>query len=102
MDVKSDIYVDDRHSQEKVNVNMNILFPKLPCEFLDVDAFDSMGQMVKDENKMFRLYRTDSAQNIIEIYVRQCSIKRTPHSTLNKRVDNWRVRTDARWLDSSW
>jgi hypothetical protein len=35
--------VDEDRQLDKIHVNIDILFPKLPCEFLDVDAYDSMG-----------------------------------------------------------
>ena len=69
MDVSSDIFVDDAHSQDKVDVNLNILFPRLPCEFLDVDAFDAMGSMVQDDSRFLTYFRTNTDKKIIEGYV---------------------------------
>lgn len=78
MDVSSDIFVDDAHSQDKVDVNLNILFPRLPCEFLDVDAFDAMGSMVQDDSRFLNFFRTNPDRKITEGYVNINKNNQTP------------------------
>jgi hypothetical protein len=48
---------------------MDILFPRLPCQFLDVQVFDAMGQILKDEHMTLTLFRTDKSGKIIGGFV---------------------------------
>lgn len=63
--MNSDIFVDEETQQEKVHVNMNIYFPRLPCDFLDVDAYDAMGIIVKNDDKFLKFFRTTREEVII-------------------------------------
>lgn len=40
---ESEMLIDESTSEEKLQININITFPALPCEFLSLDAQDVMG-----------------------------------------------------------
>lgn len=70
IDINTDMYVDEQRQQDKININMNILFFSSPCEFLDVNAFDAIGQVVSEEDKQLKYFRTKLNGDIIEEYVK--------------------------------
>jgi hypothetical protein len=39
---------------------MDIHFLRLPCQFLDIQVFDAMGQILKDEHMNLNFFRIDS------------------------------------------
>mmetsp|Transcript_41670 Transcript_41670/g.89466 ORF Transcript_41670/g.89466 Transcript_41670/m.89466 type:complete len:347 (+) Transcript_41670:157-1197(+) len=39
----SEMFIDESKSEEKLQINLNITFPELPCELLSFDAQDVMG-----------------------------------------------------------
>lgn len=53
-----------------MQVNLDILFPRLPCQFLDVQVFDAMGQILKDEHMTLNLFRLDKEGKIIGGFTR--------------------------------
>jgi hypothetical protein len=46
--VKSDMMVDIEHMEEKLNIIMDIEFPRLPCGIISLDIEDIMGTHMVD------------------------------------------------------
>lgn len=38
IDTKSEMMVDIRHHDDRLNINIDIVFPKMPCEILNLDV----------------------------------------------------------------
>ena len=45
---KSDMLVDISHHDDRLNINIDIVFPKMPCDVLSLDVQDVMGTHVVD------------------------------------------------------
>jgi hypothetical protein len=48
VETKSEMMVDVSHHDDRLNINIDILFPKMPCELLSLDVQDVMGTHVVD------------------------------------------------------
>lgn len=45
---KSEMLVDVSHHDDKLNINVDIVFEKMPCEILSLDVQDVMGTHIVD------------------------------------------------------
>lgn len=45
---KSDMLVDISHRDDRLNINVDIVFPKLPCDIVTLDVQDVMGTFIVD------------------------------------------------------
>jgi hypothetical protein len=45
---KSDMLVDISHHDDRLNINIDIVFPKMPCDVLSLDVQDIMGTHIVD------------------------------------------------------
>ena len=45
---KSDMLVDISHHDDRLNINIDIVFPRLPCDVISLDVQDVMGTHVVD------------------------------------------------------
>jgi hypothetical protein len=48
VETKSDMLVDISHHDDRLNINVDIVFPKMPCELLSLDVQDVMGTHIVD------------------------------------------------------
>jgi hypothetical protein len=46
VETKSDMLVDVSHKDDILNINIDIMFPKMPCELITLHAEDIMGHHV--------------------------------------------------------
>jgi hypothetical protein len=42
------MFVDASHHDDRLNINVDIVFPKMPCEVLSLDIMDIMGTHIQD------------------------------------------------------
>lgn len=42
------MFVDTSHHDDRLNINVDIVFPKMPCEVLSLDIMDIMGTHIVD------------------------------------------------------
>eukprot|EP00741_Cyanophora_paradoxa_P003253 tig00000691_g3161.t1 len=56
--IKHQMFVDTTHS-ERIRINVNITFPKLPCGFLSLDTLDASGEHQLNVVKNFEKQRID-------------------------------------------
>ena len=42
------MFVDASHHDDRLNINIDIVFPKMPCEVLTLDIMDIMGTHIVD------------------------------------------------------
>ena len=45
---KSDMLVDISHHDDRLNINVDIVFPRMPCDIISLDVQDIMGTHVVD------------------------------------------------------
>lgn len=43
VETKSNMMVDASHHDDRLNINVDITFPFMPCELLSLDIMDVMG-----------------------------------------------------------
>jgi hypothetical protein len=48
IDIKSNMLVDISHHDDRLNINIDIFFPKMPCQVLSLDVQDVMGTHIVD------------------------------------------------------
>jgi hypothetical protein len=48
VETKSDMLVDISHHDDRLNINVDIVFPKMPCDVLSLDVQDVMGTHIVD------------------------------------------------------
>ena len=48
VETKSDMLVDISHHDDRLNINVDIVFPRMPCEILSLDVQDVMGTHIVD------------------------------------------------------
>ncbi|CAK93028.1 unnamed protein product (macronuclear) [Paramecium tetraurelia] len=70
IDVQSEIIVDQKLSKDRVQVNLDIKFIKAPCDFLEIDQQDAMGQSLSQQFMELKYYRLDSNERRISEYTR--------------------------------
>lgn len=46
--MKSDMLVDISHHDDRLNINVDIVFPRIPCDILSLDVQDVMGTHIVD------------------------------------------------------
>jgi hypothetical protein len=45
---KSDMLVDATHHHDRLNINIDIVFPKMPCDLITLSVQDVMGTNIAD------------------------------------------------------
>lgn len=48
VDTKSEMMVDVSHHDDRLSINVDIVFPKMPCQLLSLDVQDIMGTHIVD------------------------------------------------------
>ncbi len=48
VETKSDMLVDISHHDDRLNINVDIVFPRMPCEIISLDVQDVMGTHIVD------------------------------------------------------
>jgi hypothetical protein len=48
VNTKSDMLVDVSHHDDRLNINIDIVFPRMPCDMISLDVQDVMGTHVVD------------------------------------------------------
>lgn len=48
VDKRSYLLVDTRHHDDRLNFNVDIVFPRMPCEVITLDIMDVMGTNIVD------------------------------------------------------
>lgn len=43
VEAKSNMFVEEKHHDDRLNINVDIIFPKMPCEVIGLDIMDIMG-----------------------------------------------------------
>jgi hypothetical protein len=62
---KSDMLVDISHHDDRLNINIDIVFPKMPCDVLSLDVQDVMGTHVVDIAGSLFKKKIDKDGNVI-------------------------------------
>ena len=62
---KSDMLVDISHHDDRLNINIDIVFPKMPCDVLSLDVQDVMGTPVVDIAGSLFKKKIDKDGNVI-------------------------------------
>lgn len=62
---KADLIIDLSHRDDFVNVNLDISFPKIPCEILSVDVEDILGTHKTDVMGQLHKQRLDKTGKVI-------------------------------------
>jgi len=62
---KADLIIDLSHRDDFVNVNMDITFPKIPCDILSVDVEDILGTHKTDVMGDLHKQRLDEDGKVI-------------------------------------
>lgn len=62
---QSEMFIDDSKTEEKLQINLDILFPVLPCELLSFDAQDVMGSHEVDAHGNLFKERLTSKGDVI-------------------------------------
>ena len=57
---RAELIVDTSHRDDFVNVNIDILFPKVPCDVLSLDVQDILGTHKADVMGDLNKYRVDA------------------------------------------
>ncbi|CDW90970.1 UNKNOWN [Stylonychia lemnae] len=65
VETKSDMLVDISHQDQKLNINVDIVFERLPCEVVSLDVQDVMGTHLVDVQGSLVKRRIDRLGNII-------------------------------------
>lgn len=60
VETKSDMLVDISHREDRLDINIDILFPKIPCDMLTLDVQDVMGTHIVDVSGSLFKNRLDS------------------------------------------
>lgn len=59
--------VDIAHHDDRLNINVDIVFPKMPCELLSLDIMDVMGTHIVDiSGSLFKKRITKSGEFLSE------------------------------------
>ena len=48
VETKSDMLVDISHHDDRLNINIDLEFPRMPCDLMSLDITDIMGTHVVD------------------------------------------------------
>lgn len=62
---KSEMYIDESKTEEKLQINLDIMFPVMPCELLSFDAQDVMGSHEVDAHGNLFKERLTSKGDVI-------------------------------------
>jgi endoplasmic reticulum-Golgi intermediate compartment protein 3 len=65
VETRSDMLVDIAPTSEKLHVNIDILFPKLPCEIISLDVQNVLGSHEVDVQGSLHKHRLDQNGNLI-------------------------------------
>ena len=60
VETKSDMLVDISHHDDRLNINIDIEFPRMPCDLMSLDIQDIMGTHVVDIGGTLYKKRLDS------------------------------------------
>ena len=60
VETKSDMLVDISHHDDRLNINIDFEFPRMPCDLMSLDIQDIMGTHVVDIGGSLYKRRLDS------------------------------------------
>lgn len=67
IETSSNMFVDSSHHDDRLNINVDIVFPKMPCEVLSLDIMDIMGTHIIDiAGSLYKRRITQSGEFISE------------------------------------
>lgn len=66
IDETSEMYVDVGHASDKIRVNLDMEFPRFPCDILSLDAQDIMGSHHVNLEGDLKKIRLDQNQKVME------------------------------------
>ena len=62
---KSDMLVDVSHHDDRLNINVDIVFPRMPCDVLSLDVQDVMGTHIVDISGSLFKKKLSSAGDVL-------------------------------------
>ena len=68
VETKSDMLVDITHHDDRLNINIDIIFPRIPCDILSLDVQDVMGTHIVDIAGSLFKKRLNSNGDVINEY----------------------------------
>lgn len=78
--------VDISHSDDRLNINVDIIFPRMPCDILTLDVQDVMGTHIVDiSGSLYKKRLSESRTVLSQTSMLDHAINR--HELLNKVKD---------------
>ena len=62
---KSELIIDLTHRDDFVNVNLDVMFPFMPCDILSLDVHDILGTHKTDVMGDIKKHKLDNNGNLI-------------------------------------
>ena len=63
----SELFVSTSHTEDTFHANLDITFPKVPCDIIGLNFMDSLGNRVNDYYGQLHKHRLDSAGNSLSV-----------------------------------